>query len=235
MLGIPPVSNHIVIIAPHTTFMACIWIQRGINALFSVAAYKQYTCTNFQIGRGVIFNPTWVTECITDFLHHYSLHNAYIAFVPDYTSITHGFVATDTISPEKSFFEHYNTRHVSADLDYLYTDESYKYVHYWCQIPRSLVLQYQCIAVLAYINCIRVTPRFCALLHAYRAVQGPAFRRTQLGIDLIKHNHRLSHYFQDDIVRRLVSIRDHILYTELKTRIDIIAASGIAYLHWENI
>jgi hypothetical protein len=235
MLGVPLVIHEFVIITMHPTFMACIWIRPGTHTQFSIAAYKQYVCTHFQIGRGIIFNPTWVESCITTFLIRYALRNAYICFMPDYTSIVHGFIASDTAYPSASFFKQYQTRHIDFGFDYLYPAEDHQYIHYWYQIPRTLVLQYQCIAIHSLLNCIRITPRFCALLYAYKAIQGSAFRRAQLGMDLIRINNRISHYFNAHIIRRLVTVHDQVLLADKGSMIDIVAACGIAYLHQEAL
>jgi hypothetical protein len=232
---LPPIDNYHVVVAPHTTFLACIWIQPGVHSLFSIAAYKQYVCTHFQIGRGIIFNPTWMQQVINDFLSRYSLQSAYISFIPDYTSVLHGFVAKQQLLSPDTVREAYKLRHVVSGSDYLYMDEKHNHVYYWYQISHALLLQYQCVIVMGRLNCVRITPRFCALLHAYRAIQGSAFRRTQLGIDLCKYDNRLSRYFRNDIVRRLISVQDNLALTEEHTRLDVIAAAGIAYLHKENI
>jgi hypothetical protein len=235
MWGIPSITNTLVIIAPHTTFMACIWIQRGTYTPFSIAAYKQYVCTHFQVGRGIIFNPTWMQACIADFLKQYSLHGVYIAFMPDRTSVTHGFMEIDQLTPTTLPVECATTRHTESGSDYIYTNEQHKHVHYWYHLPRTLLMQYQCIATANNLNCIRITPRFCALLHAYQAVQGVAFRRTQLSIDLMKVNNRIAYYFSPNITRRLVQVANPHVYSDMRTMIDIIAACGIAYLHREHV
>lgn len=234
MWHIPHSTNRLVVIAPHTTFLACIWIQKGTHALFSVAAYKQYVCTHFQIGRGIVFNPTWVQQCITDFLNRYALHHSYIAIMPDRVSITHGFIEIKEQSVPEDIAALYTKRHTQCGFDYICSDE-YKHLYYWYQIPRTLLLQYQCICIAGQLNCIRITPRFCALLHAYKAIHAAAFRKTQLYIDLKRTHNTISQYFTYDSINRLVSDIPPELYSDKQTIVDIIAAAGIAYLHQDYI
>jgi hypothetical protein len=235
MFGIQSANNTLVIIAPHTTFLACIWIQKGSTALFSVAAYKQYICTHFQIGRGILFNLSWIESCIKNFLSHYSLYDSYIAIMPDRISTPHGFVYTSERFPAPDMFNPYYIHNTECGTDYIYTNEEYKHVYYWYQIPRILILQYQYIAIAAHLNCIRITPRFIALLHAYKALHGSAFRTTQLHLDLQKTHNSIARYFTIDSTRRLVSGVSSELYSNTQTVVDIIGAAGIAYLYQDHI
>ncbi|HEV2917288.1 MAG TPA: hypothetical protein VGW78_06120 [Candidatus Babeliales bacterium] len=235
MWHIPYSTNRLVVIAPHTTFLACMWIQKGTHALFSIAAYKQYICTHFQIGRGILFNPTWVQHSLADFLNRYALNHSYIAIMPDRVSIPHGFIELSDNFVSDDIASLYTKRHAECGFDYLCTSDEYKHLYYWYQIPRSLLLQYQCICIAGALNCIRITPRFCALLHAYKAVHAAAFRRTQLYIDLKKANNSMAHYFTNDSINRLVSDVPVELYSDKQTLVDIIAAAGIAYLHQDYI
>ena len=231
MWNVRVVPQESVVVALHPTFMACIWIRKGTHTHFSVAAYKQYVCTHFQIGRGILFNPTWIQHSVNNFLEQYSLRNAYISFMPDYTSTPHGFVASDTAYPSESFFKPYQKVHVESGFDYLYPDEEHAYIYYWYQIPRSLIMQLQCVAIAAAFNCIRITPRFCALLYAYKAMHGAAFRHSQLGLDLMRNNKKISLYFEAENVRRFVAVHDQTLVSHAASRIDIVAACGLSFLY----
>lgn len=232
--SMPKVSGHHVIIAPHATVLSCMWIIPGQHAPFYLAAWQEYPCLNFQIGRGIIFNTTWVASCIIDFLQRYCLKDAYISFVLDKTSVDQDFLYVDIHKEHELclYSMQKNMRHKSLHAaEYLYTTENYEQVYYWYAIPFHLIFQYQCIAIAHALNCIRITPRFFALLYAYQAVQAKAFRSSQLGLDLCKYNNRISHYFTKELVSRLITVPEKSLLSQKHTIIDVVAGCGIVSLY----
>ena len=232
MWWIPPITNELVVVAVHTTHIACIWIKRVGGTRFSVRAYRSYQCSRHEVGRGVLFNPMWVRTKIVSFLSGYKLRDAFIAFMPDSSSAPHGFVSCDSAHPGEQQFAVHRVRHTVYAHHYLYPDDCNRFTFYWYRIPHTLVVQYQLIAVGGALNCVRITPRFCALLSAYRAVHGAAFRPSQLAVDLPKNGNRISAWFTRDIINRFIQADDAI-GKDRGALIDVVAACGIASLEKE--
>lgn len=221
------ITNELVVIALHTTHITCMWVQR-VNKKYRLRAHRVYQCGNFQIGRTIIFNPSWISDKIDAFLTMYQLQHAFIAFMPDAASVTQGFVACATAHPHAQEFAPYRTRQTMHAYHYLYPRDDNRFIFYWYRIAHTLLMQYTCIMVQTVLNVIRITPRFCALLAAYQMVHALAFRPSQLALDMEKVGNRISRYFTDDIIKRCVyGLDDTIQDRELM--LDALAACGLLW------
>lgn len=231
--GIPKITDELVVVALHTTHMTCMWIQQAAHGYYRLRAHRVYMCQQYQIGRGILFNTTWIGSCITSFLKAYRLQHAFITFMPDATSVTHGFVACATSHPASLEFDPYRTKDTMHAYHYLYPNEEHRFVFYWYRIAHTLLMQYSCIIIRELFNCIAITPRFCALLAAYTMIQGVAFRPSQLALDMQKVNNRISLYFTKDMINRCVQGIDMSIQNEHEQLLDIISACGLLYMQRE--
>lgn len=230
---LPRITNECVIVALHTTHIMCIWMQRIAHGRYRMRAYRTYLCQRHEIGRGILFNTTWVGRCVQSFLKAYHLQYAFIALMPDSTSVTHGFVACAQAHPSPEEFAPYCTRETVHAYHYLYPNEDHRFVFYWYRIAHTLLMQYKMISIREAFNCIRITPRFCGLIASYTMIQGAAFRPSQLALDMYKMNNRISLYFTRDMVSRCVQGIDTALRDNQEALLDIIAACGLLYTEKE--
>jgi len=228
MRGLPRITNELVVVALHTTHVTCMWMQQVTATRYIIRAYRVYHCHHHEIGRGVLFNSTWLCTRIQSFLKAYHLQDAFIALMPDSTSVTHGFIACSSAHPSAKEFIPYRTRETVHAYHYLYPREDQRFIFYWYRIAHALLFQYACITIRGNFNCIRITPRFCALIAAYSMVHGAAFRPSQLALDMERLGNRISHYFTKDLVKRCVqgvaSIGD-----DQEASLDVIAACGLLH------
>ena len=229
---LPSLENEFVVVGLHTTCLFCIWIQRSTRKYYQVRAYRIYPCDRYQIGRGILFNATWIGTSISTFLKTYHIEHAFISFMPDITSVKHGFVSCTTALPSAQDFASYKTRGTLHAYDYLYPHDD-TFLFYWYHIPYTLLMQYMCLAITYAFNCIRITPRFCALLYAYRMIQGAAFRQSQLALDMHTIDNRISRYFTPDIITQSVHGIDAPLLQNRVALLDTIAACGLLHCQKE--
>jgi hypothetical protein len=73
-------------------------------------------------------------------------------------------------------------------------------------VPRSLILQYQLLAIAAQCNLIAITIKSMALLTTYQHIFGTAFRRSQLAVDMMRHNNNIDELVSADILKRMVQM-----------------------------
>ena len=227
--GIPHITAEVVVVALHTTHITCLWVQRVHHHYYALRAYRVYACNNLQIGRGVLFNTTWVGHTIQTFLRAYSLRNAFIALMPDSATIPHGALTCVTADPTMHDFASSKTRDTMHMHHYAYPQDDNRFIFYWYRMPYTLLLQYICTMIHHQCNLLRITPRFYALFAAYQMMHGITFRPSQLAVDMEKVDNKLSRYFTKDSIQRCVQGVDANAQQNPELMLDIIAAAGIVW------
>ena len=106
----------------------------------------------------------------------------------------------------------------------MYPNDDGQFVFYVYSVPRSLVLQYQLLAIAAQCNLITMTTQTMALLSAYKNIFGTAFRRSQLAVDMMRCNNTIDDLIGIDTVNRMISGAGHIVGDE---RLSVAAAAGL--------
>lgn len=209
MWPIPALEHKIVSVSFAPDAVVCSWIEKAKNgtAPLIMRAYKRYPLTNLELTNLVLFNPTVIKQHITSFLHMHNLTDAFVAFIVHGPSVVEQFVAMPTSTPHRTDFAISSTaRSVLWEYRYLYPNDHGQFVFYVYTVPRSLVLQYQLLAIAAQCNLITITTQTMALLSAYKNIFGAAaFRRSQLAVDMMRCNNNIGDLITVDAVRRMVS------------------------------
>jgi hypothetical protein len=96
----------------------------------------------------------------------------------------------------------------------MYPNDHGQFIFYLYSVPRALLLQYKLLAIAAHLNLITITTKRMALLNAYKHIFGAAFRRSQFGIDMIKHHNKIEELISTPILQRIVTIPPTISATD---------------------
>jgi hypothetical protein len=228
MWPIPALKDEFVTISFSPNSIACSWIQKTKSgtAPLILRAYKRYPLNNLELYNLIPFNPTVIKKHITSFLYEYDLHNAFIAFCLQGPGITEHFFAMPTSTPHRTDFAITKASSVHWEYRYLYPNHDGQYVFYAYAIVRSLILQYQLLAMSMQCNLITITTQTTALLEAYKNIFGVVFRKSQLAVDMMEYENNVQTLISDDAVRRMISFSGDIAKNEYST---IAAACGVFY------
>jgi hypothetical protein len=187
--------------------LSCYWIEKTDHgtAPLVLRAYKNYPLNNLELANLILFNPTVIKKHITSFLQEHNLEDAFVAFILDGPVIAEQFVAMPTSTPHRTDFSVAHSASVLWEYRYLYPNDDGQFVFYVYSVPRSLILQYKLLAIATQCNLITMTTQTMALLSAYQNVFGPAFRRSQLAVDMMRCNNNIAELVTADALRRMVS------------------------------
>ena len=208
MWPIPALEHKLVSVSFSPDAVICSWIEKTNNgtAPLLLRAYKRYPLTNLELENLVLFNPTVIKKKISSFLQAHGLEDAFVAFILHGSNITEQFVAMPTSTPYCTEFGKFNSaRSLLWEYRYLYPNDEGQFVFYLYSVPRSLILQYQLLAIAAQCNLIAMTTQTMALLSAYQNIFGVAFRRTQLAVDMMRCNNSIADLITVDTLNRMVN------------------------------
>ena len=207
--------------------VVCSWISHATKDRPVLRAYKRFELNNLELEKLIIFNPTIIKKYMCSFLEEHNLSNAFIAFILHGPMITEQFVAMPTSTPHYTDFGiAQKTRNVLWEYRYLYPNDHGQFVFYVYSVPRSLVLQYQLLAVAARCNLITMTTRTMMLLSAYKNIFGVAFRRSQLAVDMMRCNNNIADLITVDTLNRIMNCAG---FCNSSERLYCAAASGLFY------
>jgi hypothetical protein len=214
----PAIAHKFVTIIFTEDSLSCCWLESSFakatkdTAEHGVAplvlrAYKQYPLNNLELAHLTLFNPTVIKKHITSFLCEHNLQDAFVAFALHGPVVHEQFVTLPTSTPHYTDFNSaQNNRNVVYEYRYLYPHHNGQFVFYVYSVPRSVVLQYQLLAVAAQCNLITITTQTMALLSAYQHMFGSAFRRTQLAVDMMRCNNNIGDLITVDAIKRMVDM-----------------------------
>ena len=227
MWPIPRLNNEFVSIFFDSNTLVCCWIQRitTASAPLILRAYRRYPLNSFESLHLIPFNPTKIKKYIHSFLSQHKLHNAFITFCLD--GITEKYVTLPTSTPHRSDFEMPTASNMQWEYRYLYPDHEGQYIFYTYTVTRSLLLQYELLAIGLQCNLISITTKNIALLNAYKNIFGIAFRRSQLAIDMMRYDNNIELLISINSLRRMISI--DMIGDAQDEKLFIAAACGLFY------
>ncbi len=218
MWPIPSLEHEVVSISFSPENMTCCWIQKTNMAIarapLLMKAYKRYSLHNLELHKLIPFNPTRIKKYISSFLYEHNLQNAFITFCLD--GIAEKCVVLPTSTPHRADFDIKNVSSMQWEYRYLYPNHDGQHVFYVYAVPRSLILQYKLLAIAAQCNLVTMTTQTVALLDAYKHIFGTAFRKSQLAVDMMRHDNVIADLISVDAIRRMIVVPSHINLNEEK-------------------
>ncbi len=225
MWPMPAIAHKFVAIIFTEDSLSCCWLEKAERgtAPLVVCAYKSYPLDNLELTHLTLFNPTIIKKHIRSFLCEHNLQDAFIAFALHGAAVHETFVTMPTSTPHRTDFKMQDSAHALWEYRYLYPNDDGQFVFYVYSVPRYIVLQYKLLAVAAQCNVITMTTQTMALLSAYEHMFGSAFRRTQLGVDMMRCNNNIGDLITVDALRRMVDIGT----LDISDRLHYVAAAGL--------
>jgi len=241
MWPIPALEHKFVSVLFSPQALVCCWIESFVALRYTPAghsgravqnrqlilrAYKRYPLDNLELANFTLFNPTIIKKYISSFLNEHNLQDAFVAFSLHGPAVTEQFIAMPTSTPHRTDFKIVgNARSILWEYRYLYPHENGQFMFYVYTVPRSLILQYQLLAIGAQCNLITVSTHTTSLLSAYQYMFGSAFRRSQLAVDMKRCNNAIETLISTDAINRMVTVGTDINVAQ--ERLYLAAAVGL--------
>lgn len=224
VLPIPSLKRELVTIFFHPNAIVCSWVQKNKTAKnpLVLRAYKRYPLDNYELHNLIPFNVTFLKKQITSFLKKYDLSDAFIVFCLDAAAVEE-YVTMPTSTPHRSDFIIAHAPQLCLQYRYLYSNhDDGQSIFYVYAMPRSLILQYQLLAIASRCNVITITTKVAAYYEAYKYIFGAAFRKSQLAVDMMRFNNSIENLISVDALRRMILIDSEI---DVKAEKPFIAAA----------
>lgn len=225
MWPIPTLKNEFVSVFFSSHTIACSWIQKTAtgSAPFVLRAYQRYPLDNLESVHLIPFNPTKIKKYISSFLSEHQLHNAFITFCLD--GVAEKYCMLSSSAPHRADFAIADGSNLQWEYRYLYPHHDGHYIFYTYAISRSLILQYELLAIGLRCNLVGITTKTMALLDAYKNVFGPVFRKSQLAVDMMRYDNNVEDLVSIDALRRMIHSDNHVAFENEK--LFIAAACGL--------
>lgn len=201
------------------------WISSSpLQTQFKIHTYHTKLFDHLELEHLYIFNPTKLTNLFASW-YHATKKSIPVACALIGPSIDEQIIAVATAHPTPDQLPLQAAAHIEWQYTYLY---SYDMAHYFylCSMTKPLLFQYQLMSIRAQIPLQTITTQTVALLNAYRAIFGAAFRPAQLAVALATCDTTIEQLFSRDDLGRLCALDSSIPLTEADS-IPLLASCGL--------
>lgn len=229
MWGLPKHTDQLVTITFQPQVMTCSLITSSQQfAPLALQAYKKIIFQELELENLMVFNSTKIYEYILNFLDTYNAHNAFVACSLRGPTLFERFVAVTKADPTMEDFTVPDRRHhMHWDYRFAYPADNGFWVFYVTGMPRTLLLQYQLLAINTQLNLLTITSERMALLKLYEYQHGNAFRRSQLAIDMMRHHNMIEYLFDHDTLSRILYIPSTLAHHRTDDVQHLLSACGL--------
>lgn len=228
MWRLPQHDNQLVTITFQPQVMTCSLITPSQHSTpLALQAYKKITFQELELENLIVFNATKIRQHIVDFLDTCNARNAFVACSLRGPKLFERFVPMAKANPSMEDFALPEGNHMLWDYRFAYPADNGLWVFYVTGMPRSLLLQYQLLAISTQCNLLTITSERMALLKLYEYQHGNAFRRSQLAVDMVRHHNMIEYLFDSDALSRLVYIPSTLAHHRVHDAHHLLSACGL--------
>lgn len=225
---IPPLHSELVsiIFQPHQLTLSQIQASHK-KVQLDLCAYQQISLNDLELEKLIIYNPTRIKNYISTFLTKHKIKNAFVLFALSGFGLFERYVALSTPNAQPKDFKISELQQLNWEYTYVYPTDNAQSMYYVCGLPNKLLLQYQLLAITTRLNLLKITTKRMALHSIYKYMYGTAFRRSQLAIDMLRHNNMIEYLFSQDTLSRVVHIPTRIDVDKKMEIMNILSACGL--------
>lgn len=196
MWPLPKIQYEQICIVLDIAHATCGWVTQSKKQL-SLKAYKTIAWEQ---------STQILTQKLNAFVKENKLHNALLNIALSAPLIHEQLVRLSTASPSPYELINPQLKKMLWDYRYLHTLDDGQSLFYVCGITRPIIFAQQLLAQQTNVHLQTMTSGYMALVQSYRTLFGPAFRQSQLALDLIAHNYALEKSISSDSIARLLQI-----------------------------
>lgn len=177
------------------------------SASFQLTAFSNISFFKDEYNEGKIYNPTAIAQHIVNFLSIHGIKKMPITFTINGSHIAQEFISYSDNAQEQPI-NNQNTLGLT-EFCHLYTQENGDKMFYTCTIERSIIMQYQIMAISNKFNLCAISTIPMAHLNIYRFLQGNSWQDSLAG-DLKKNNNETSNLVNAQTIESILTIPAHI-------------------------
>ncbi len=214
---------YIVLFSPRS--ITGVWLEsKQSTGTIRLVSMHHKKLQHLELERLTIFNPTAIGTLIKTW--YKNCHQAMpLLFALHGPAIEEHVVALHTAHPTPSQFPISHAPHWHWKHTYLYSLD-HRHCFYVCGIKKSILFQYQLMAIEQHLPLSLLTTERMALTHCYRSIFGAAYRPAHLAQSMSMHNNRIEQvFFKEDLSRILKLPADMQLNDSL--RLPLLTACGL--------
>jgi len=170
-------------------------------------------------------------QVIKHFVARHKLTHAFLSIALEPPFIIEQLVPLSKSSVNQEELSNPTLKKLIWDYRYLHATDNGNHLFYICGVPAHTLVGMQIISKKTDLHLIAVTSMRMTLMHAYKALFGPAFRRAQLAVDLQRTNYDLHTSISNDSVSRLVHIPTSCTVDRVQEKQSLLGMVGLSIMY----
>jgi hypothetical protein len=198
-----------------------------------IQSSKKYPCVLTAFEKISCTSSTFCSraQAIKQFVVHHKLTHAFLSIALEPPFIIEQLIPLSKASASREELSNPTLKKLIWDYRYLHGMDNGNHLFYACGIPTHTLVGMQIISKKAGLNLITVTSTRTTLIHAYKALFGPAFRLAQLAVDLQRTNYALHTSISNDSVSRLLHIQPSCIVDRVQEKQSLLGMVGLNIMY----
>ena len=219
MWPLPPIRDEYIAVSISPTYIACAWLKSSKKHPLILNAYSHFP----------IDTPSSVSieQTINQFVSHSNIQHSILGIAITAPYIHEQLVRLSHATPSVKDFACPTLSKMLWDYRYLHALDDNQHLFYVCGITRPTVFTYQLLSYKTKLNLTRLTSSYMALLYAYRTLFGPAFRQSQMALDMVRTDYQIENALSLDSIARLLHIPAHVSIDLSHEKIPLLTIIGL--------
>lgn len=202
MWPLPPIRDEYVAVSINPTYVTCAWLKTSKKYPLILNAYSHFPIDTS--------SSLTIEHAINQFVSRYNVQHSSLGIAIAAPDIHEQLVRLFHATPSAKDFASPILAKMLWDYRYLHSLEDNQHLFYVCGITRPMVFTYQLLSYKAKLHLTSLTSSYMALLYAYKTPFGPAFRQSQMALDMLRTDYKIENAMSLDSIARLLHIPSHI-------------------------
>lgn len=226
MWPFPPIQNERVLLYITTQEILCAWINSRKDKQLVLKKYLKLPLHTI--------HPAAIAKELKPFISANNLSHSLLSISLAAPLLHEEFIRLPHASPLPRDFVMAPLEKMLWDYRYLHTLDDGYHLFYVCGISLPELFSYQLLAHAMNLRITTITSVYASLAQAYRALYGPAFRRSQMAIDMITNKYQLQNSISTDTIARLLYISPELQVNVLQDKVALLSMIGLCYQESET-
>lgn len=219
MWPLPPIRDEYIAVSINPTYIACAWLKTSKKHPLILNAYSHFP---IDLPSSII-----VEQTIKQFVSQYNIHYSSLGIAVAAPDIHEQLIRLSHATPSIKDFANSTLAKMLWDYRYLHSLDDNQHLFYVCGIARSTMFTYELISHKSELHLTSLTSSYMALLYAYRTLFGPAFRQSQMALDMIRTDYKIEDALSTDSIARLLHIPAHISIDVAIEKVPLLTIIGL--------
>lgn len=220
MWPLPPIRYEQVIIHIDASSFSVSWISSDNKQ----PILKAYICQEFQL-----LTHYHLSQTVATFITKNKLSGALLSISVASPGVYEELVSLSTANATAHDFQNITLNTLLWDYRYLHPLSNGEHLFYVCGISRPALFSYQLLATENQLHIAAISSWYNTLMQAYKTIFGPAFRTSQLAIDMEHTGYHLEKHLHADSISRLLKINPTVTIDREKEKKSLISMIGLYY------